>query len=166
MQLVCSLIFIFLPSPFHVMVTVSSAPSTTTSSVTIAFSGKSRVILYRFDLFFQVRLNGKSTRYQRFLLLIKTMIWSGFSDPFVFRYDATMSNEMPESPLSPSFLQKYNMSMSSQGCEALFCLWLFCPLVHFWSSSVAYFKNVPEYLKKGNSLGVNPFNVIPAAEFN
>ena len=56
------------------------------------------------------------------------------------------------SPLPPSFLDTYSLSMSSLGCNA------FCMVISFlvlWSiclsSSLNHFKNGPKYLTKGTS---------------
>ena len=57
---------------------------------------------------------------------------------------------MPACPLPPSFLDTYSPSMSSHGCKAS-CM-IICFLVLgciCWSSSIVYFKNGPEYLKRG-----------------
>ena len=64
--------------------------------------------------------------------------------------DASTLSSVVSSPLPPSLLDTYNLSMSSLGCNALcmvisiLVLWSICS-----SSSLDHFKNGPEYLTRG-----------------
>ena len=68
------------------------------------------------------------------------------SSPYI---DALTLSLMLANPLPPSFLDTYNQSISSLGCEALcivigfLVIWIIC-----LSSSLVYFKNGPVYLSR------------------
>ena len=64
--------------------------------------------------------------------------------------DVSTLSSMLASPLSPSLLDTYSLSMSSFGWNALCMVISFLVLWSFsWSSSLVHFKNGPEYLMRG-----------------
>ena len=67
---------------------------------------------------------------------------------------------MLASPLPSSFLDTYNLSPSSLGCNAL-CMVISFLVFRFicLSSSLVYFKNSPDYLTRGDSPGIYTFDI-------
>ena len=72
--------------------------------------------------------------------------------------DASTLSSIQASPQPPSFLDTYNLSTSSLGCNAL------CMVISFlvrWSIclrfSQGHFKNGPEYLTRGIARAVTPY---------